>query len=100
MWFITVFEKCEFDDLGWPDYGCKTIWGYYSDYETAIRALHGNWTDMWEFCYDYAVLEKIGEGLAQYAECTQWFKYDREREGYFEIEAPKGHDRWGNFSII
>ena len=99
MWFITVFEKCEFDDLGWPDYGSETTWGYYADQNKAVQALHGNWTDMWETCYNYAVLEKIGEGLIPDVEYIQLFKFDRERNGYFEIEAPKGHDRFGPFAI-
>ena len=100
MWFITVFTRCEFDDKGhWPVYGAMRTWGYYSEHETALQALHENWTDMWETCYHYAVLEYLEEGIAPYSENTQWFKYDRERDGYFEIETPKGHNCWGNFAL-
>lgn len=48
MWFITVFEKREINHLGWPEYGCRRTWGYYHDHNTALQALHENWTDMWE----------------------------------------------------
>lgn len=90
MWFITVFERREINHLGWPEYGCKRTWGYYSNRETALQALNENWTDMWETCYHYAVLEKLGEGICPYLESVQWFKYDIERGGYFEIEIPDG----------
>lgn len=99
MWFITVFEKFEINEYGFPDHGCMRTWGYYSDHETALQALHENWTDMWECCYAYAVLEKIGGGIAPSAEYTQYFKYDRERDGYFEMRAPEHYDHFGNFAL-
>ena len=63
MWFITVLEKQEKHPLGYINHGCLRTWGYYHDHDRALQALHENWTDMWEGCYHYAVLEEIGEGI-------------------------------------
>ena len=99
MWFITVFETREINELGFTDYGCQRCWGYYRDRETAVQALHENRTDMWETIYDYAVLEKIPEGLIPDPEEVQWFKFDRKRNGYFEIPMPEGEHDYSSFTI-
>ncbi len=99
MWFITVFEKCEINEYGFPDYGSMRTWGYYSNHETALKALHENWTDMWETFYDYAVLEKIGEGISPCCEHVQWFKFIRDANGYYEMKMPHMYDHWGNFAL-
>ena len=99
MWFITVLEKREINPLGWPEYGSRRTWGYYSDYDTALQALHENWTDMWEYVYDYAVLEETGEGICPIPKSIQWFKYDNERDGYFEIEMPNGESDLVSFVL-
>lgn len=87
-YFITVFERFEADGF-WPDTGCSRTWGFYSDKETAIQALHENWTDMEETVYEYAVLEGFYEGISHGSGYEQWFKFDCERDGYFEIDKPK-----------
>ncbi len=100
MWFITVFEKVKPGKFGWPDFGCSRTWGFYSERETAVQALHENWTDMWETCYDYAVIEKYAEGISHYEfDSRKWFKFDWEREGYFEIEEPECVKHLCSFAI-
>ena len=100
MWFITVFEKVELTKLGWPDFGCSRTWGFYSDREIAVQALHKNWTDMWETCYHYAVIEKYEEGISGYEfGSRKWFKFDEEREGYFEMEEPNCVKHVGSFAL-
>jgi hypothetical protein len=99
MWFITVFETREINELGWTEYGCQRCWGYYSDHDKALSALHENRTDMWETIYDYAVLEKIPEGLIPDPEEVQWFKFDMKRNGYFEIPMPEGENGYSSFTI-
>lgn len=100
-WFITVFETAEIDNLGWPKTGCTRCWGFYSNKQDALNALHGNYTDMWEYCYDYAILEAYYEGIGGYSfnEERQFFKYDKEQDGYFEIEAPQGFEHICSFAI-
>lgn len=100
MWFITVFEKIELTALGWPDFGCSRTWGFYSERKTAAQALHENWTDMWETCYHYAVIEQYAEGISGYEfGSRQWFKFDEERNGYFEIAEPEGVKHVGSFAL-
>lgn len=101
MWFIAVFEKMEaHNNTGWPEFGAQRTWGFYADRETAVQCLHENWTDIHEYCYDYAVLEKFDEGISHYVfGSRQWFKFDCEREGYFEIEEPECVKRFGSFSL-
>ena len=89
MYFITVFDKVEPSDKYYVEFGDKRTWGYYPEYEMAVMALHENRTDMHEGCYYYAVIEKIGPGICADVEESQWFKWNREKCGYFEIEEPE-----------
>ena len=99
MWFITVMEKYEPDKQFLAKFGDKRTWGYYKDHDIAVQALHENWTDMREFLYDYAVLEQFDEGISPECQERQWFKYDRERDGYFEIDEPECVKRIVNFAL-
>lgn len=78
MWFITTFERIkpntEDEFFNFPDFGHQRTWGYYSECEKAVQALHKNFTDMWECLYDYALIEEIDEGICAYAGNRQWFK--------------------------
>ena len=100
MWFITVFQKVEPDDRWLAEFGAERCWGYYADRETAVQALHENWTDMNEYLYGYAVLEQFEEGISHYVwGSRQWFKFDYERGGYFEIEEPECVKHLSSFAI-
>ena len=99
MWFITVMEKIEPSEQFLALFGDQRTWGYYKDYEVALLVLHENRTNMWETCYDYAVLEKFDEGICPDCQERHWFKYDCERDGYFEIEEPECVKRIVNFGI-
>lgn len=99
MYFITVFEKVETSDVFFADFGCRRTWGYYPEYEMAAKALHENVTDMYEGCYKYAVIEKIDWGICAICEERQWFKWDKERNGYFEIDEPECVKQLCNFAI-
>ena len=101
MWFITVFEKVDRDEQGWPALGATRTWGFYSDRSVAIKALHENWTDMHEGLYNYAVIEGYDEGICHChnPDETKWFKWDEEMEGYREIERPEVVDNFSDFAI-
>lgn len=100
-WFITVFTNCEEDDLGWLKIGSSRTWGFYSNKKDALKTLHENRTDMWETIYDYAVLEPYYEGISGYCfkESRQFFEYDVEKDGYFEIEEPEEVKHYASFAI-
>lgn len=93
IWVIWVCATCETDEHGLTQHGANRTWGFYKDRETAVKALHENWTDMWEYLYNYAVLECYDEGISHCVlESVQWFKFDREQHGYREIDMPE-HER-------
>jgi len=98
-WFITVFTR--FDDK----YGIKgaRTWGFYSNKEDALKVLKENRTDIWEHCYDYAVLEPYHEGISGYdflEEGRQFFKYDRFMNSYIPMEAePEEVKYYASFAI-
>jgi len=99
-WFITVMEKMEPDKRFLMKTGDRRCWGFYSKREWALETLHTNATDLWETIYDYAVLEKYYEGISnEEMSSRQFFKYDRERNGYFEIEEPECVKHLCSFSI-
>lgn len=99
MYFITVFDKIEPSDIYFAEFGDQRTWGYYPEHEWAVNALHENWTDMHEGCYEYAVIERIDYGICAIADERQWFKWDAERHGYFEIEEPECVKHLVNFAI-
>ena len=99
MWFITVFETIKPDAMILANFGSQRTWGYYSDEAVAVQALNENWTDMREYLYDYAVIEKFGEGLCPLATERKFFKWDNERNGYYIIDEPECCVHLCNFAI-
>ena len=72
---------------------------FWAEYEMAVGALHENRTDMHETCYGYALIEEIGSGICAIVEKRQWFKWNKEKRGYFEIEEPECVKHLANFAI-
>jgi hypothetical protein len=99
MYFITCFEKYEKTKLGWPNIGSNRTFGYYPHKEWAIEDLHNNNLDMHEAVYDYAVVEKIPMGLYQLAEERIFFKWDEEKQGFFEVDGTDMQDCFGNYAF-
>lgn len=89
MWFVTVVEKMEERSDKFIDTGFTRTWGFYSDKNNAVQSLRENRTDMRENFYNYAVIEEYEEGICNDTGERQWFKWDEDRHGYFEIEEPE-----------
>ena len=87
-WFITVFENLKTSKDGAIIYDSR-CWGFFSDRNEAVEVLHRNTADLWETIYDYAVLEEFHEGIGGWTKNRQFFKYNEEKDGYFEIPEPK-----------
>lgn len=98
-WFITVFEIVNKTECGYPDVGYERCWGFFSNKADALKVLHGNETDLYETVYRYAVLEKYYEGISNYAFERQFFEYNKERNGYFEIDEPDVFKHFVGFGI-
>lgn len=99
MYFITCFERYRKTELGWPDIGSNRTFGYYPNKEMAIEDLHTNNTDLHEYLYNYAVVEKIPMGLYPIAEETIYFKWDNEKQGFYEIDGTDMQDCFGNYAF-
>lgn len=93
-YFITVF--CGYNEYGPYDMRC---WGYYPNLEDAIDTLTNNITDLWEACYTYGVIERIGPGIAAYAEKCGFYKYNANIDKYEPIDEPEELKHYCNFAI-
>lgn len=57
------------------------------DYD--ISAVKNNELDVFEHCYNYAVIEAFDEGFYPMPEMKQmWFRYDKQTDRAYEIEPP------------
>ncbi len=97
MYFITVFTKYERDGAGVPSIGSARTVGYYTNKKDAVDAVIENCCDIWEYTYDYAVVELIEPGLYNPAEERWFFKWNDELKGYEEIEPFV--DCFGNYAF-
>lgn len=89
MYFITCFEHFPDENDKFLDHGDVRVFGYYDNFEECVKALNENRCNMFEGCYDYAVVEKIGSGIYAQVELKRYFKFDKEKDGFFEIETPE-----------
>ena len=98
-YFITVFTKIAFDEAKFPDIGASRCWGFYKEKETAIQAVKENWTNMWETCYNYAMIEEYEEGISGATRWRKVYKFNKENGGYDEIEEPKEWECFHGFAL-
>ena len=91
MWFITAVEKMEPypESKYFTNTGKTRCWGFYFDKEDAVHVVRENVADIQEYFYDYAVIEEYEEGISNYTGNRQWFKWNEDRQGYFEISEPE-----------
>lgn len=63
--------------------------GYYNDKNDAIKVLNDNFGDLYE-CgyYNFAVIEKVEEGIYRYDSNPIWFKWNKKKEGFFKTKKP------------
>ena len=89
MFFITCFSKVAKDDLGWLDMGTSRTFGFKETFEEVEYALNHNVCDMWEYLYDYAIVEEMHPAIHPTVENRWFYKYDREKNGFFSMEEPE-----------
>lgn len=86
MYFITLFETYKIDKTGVPDIGEFRTIGYYSHFTFCEEDLNKNLLDMRDGIYNYAVIEKIPCGLYSLAEERHFYKWDKDKEGFYRVE--------------
>ncbi len=97
MYFITGFIKYELDARGYLDIGGSRTFGYYETEDDAIKAVLGNYCDIFEYMYDYVVVEHIKLGLYNQATNRWFFKWNDTLKKYEAIEPLDDH--WGNYAF-
>ena len=98
MYFITCMTKCE-EINGFFNGGSLRCFGYKETLEKAEQALNENCCDMHEYIYQYAVIEKLGPYIHPEVEEEYWFKYDKEKDGFFRIEKPEATHHTCNYAL-
>ena len=94
MYFVCTREENDCKEL----YG--GAWGYYWNREDAVRAVHRNVTDMHETIYPYAIIERLEPGLFPVPKEREWFGWDEDKDGFYEIETPECNNNFPhNFSV-
>jgi len=74
MYFITTFQRLQKDDKGWLDFGDERTVGFYSNLKNAQESVISNAGDMCETIYEYAVIQKLEEGLYPTVEYQELYK--------------------------
>ena len=57
MYFITGFIKYDLVTSGISDIGSSRTFGYYETEDDAIKAVLGNYCDIFEYMYDYNTVQ-------------------------------------------
>lgn len=99
MYFITCFSELKLDETGYPDLGAVRTMGYYPKYEMAEEDLNSNNCNMHEYLYTYAVIEEIPEGIYQTCTARTFFKFDKDKNGYFRIDPPSILENFSNIAF-
>ena len=89
IFVVTVFEKCEPDEYNFANIGCSRSPCFRFTFESAEEVVKTNMCDIWEYCYDYAVIHEIGAELYPYRYMRKFYKYNRDVNGYEPIEEPE-----------
>lgn len=100
MYFITAFNQISIDkQTKILDMGIQRTFGYYDNFDHADEALRQNCCDIHETIYHYAVVEKIDAGIHPIAEKRWFYKYDKEKDGFYPIEEPKEFEHYINIAL-
>lgn len=90
----TIFTITTVDLRALPPYGGKTnhdprCVGYFFNLDDAIKIVEGNYGDIHEYSFDYAVIEEFGEGLYPHPKSEHWFKFDKNKREYVSCDKPE-----------
>lgn len=86
MFFITTIETKDQDKK--EKFKSSRCWGYLDSVSDSIKVVEENISDIYEFCYDYAVIEEIKPGIPAIGSgFVIWFKWGS--GGYKKTEEPE-----------
>ena len=67
----------------------QRTFGWYSNLKDACKDVKNNMGELWEYAYDYIVIEEVKEGVWGMAIKEWWFKWNRKKKAFFSIRKPK-----------
>ena len=73
--------------------------GFYHNFEEAEQDVLNNACDIWEYTYNYAVIEKMDPGIYPINNERHFYKFNLETKKYEWINEPKKLNHIVNFSI-
>ena len=86
LYFVSVFSGYSINALKTYHFHDATCVGFFETLKRAERVVENNCCDIWETCYDYAVIEKIEYGLYPIPEVVAFYKYDMNSSKYVKTE--------------
>ena len=100
IYIIVTCTAFDSTDNGWPELGNTRAVGYFTDIETARKAVSENWSDIHEFTYQYAYIDPIPEGLYNYSEDeeTEFYKWNGVTETYEPIDKEE-YPEWTKWTV-
>lgn len=99
IYTITACTKLESDEKGWPYFGSMRVLGWYEEFSDADEALRENVLDIYEYTYNYAVIEWVEPGLYPNIIDRQFYQWDPVKKGYRPITEPKFMKHFCNISM-
>lgn len=101
IYTILMTTKYELAGFSLPDFGDSRIVGFYENLEDAVSAVTENWGDIHEYYYEYAIIEKVEEGLynSGTSEDRKVFKWDSKAKAFKPIKDLKEFDHLAGFTI-
>lgn len=97
VYFVTGIT-CEDKETEYKGYRGRRCFGYFPTFEEAKDAVLNNRCDIFEYIHEYAVIEKVEDGIHQIDLNPTWYKWNVEKGDYEKTEEPdfaKGYVGWG-----
>ena len=74
--------------------------GWYNDLQEADKVLLNNYGDVYEDgYYPYAIIEQVPQGLYPICETALFYRWDKDKKRYIQIEKPEELKHIINYSI-
>lgn len=90
IWAVTCFnmgnntqEQLDSGEIGIPN---SRAFGWYGSEEEAVEAVNRNAGDIFEYYYDYCLIEEITDGIHGRVITEVWFHWDMEPKTVYNYE--------------
>lgn len=107
IYTVTTLSKIEMTDLGIADTGATRTPCFYHTLKDAKYTVENNVCDIWEYCYQYAVIEEVDIGCYPYCGKRWFYKWELDESPsckpykgrYVPIDTPEELKNVVNFAI-